>query len=269
MSTKSKFLSIISASLFAITVLLSPALAEVMDEGSPAPKPTMPLTTTPESAPLLVVVPPAQRDASPLKTAAGDCGSGTCPRSQDSFRHRWVFAPSIRYYRINTAQGVQHAYSSNGLPAFDRSTVGAGLEFYYRTDSDWQLGISMEEFGNKQESGADLGEFTSSRLGAWIGKDLLPNCTFDVTPGAYLGFGGASLLVLSGANDGRIEQSYAYAEPTISFAYQVSPRVKIGTALSYLLPIDLSTEAKGDNLGLSSLTTKAWSAQFQLHFGHF
>jgi hypothetical protein len=208
-----------------------------------------------------------------LLTAAfpvfADEPAGNEGKSCREYGRHWAFAPIFRYYGLNGLGGVERAFVTNGFSEFDRQTPGFGLLVNHHTDAGWQLGLGIDGVSQSDENGGSVAEYSSGRLGIWIGRDLLPGSPFDLTVGTQVGFGAAELLIVSAVQDGRVQESFAFLEPTLLVGYAVSQHVKLALGGSYLASASVSDKKQGDNLGVERVSPKAWSLQFQLLFGTF
>lgn len=199
-------------------------------------------------------------------TRDGEASHERCP-----YDHRYFKGGGIdilpRYFHLQDK--TSSAYTQGGFNSPSSDYFGLGLIFYQEFLSGWQLGVSLDWLGSSQDTGSNEASFNQGYFGIYFARNFTPHTPWDLTLGTVVGYGYATMEVLSPALNGRMTEDSAILEPRLGLAYRVADRVKLGGMVSYLFPFAPSTSNRGQSLGLDRISAQGFSASLQLIFGHW
>ncbi len=158
-------------------------------------------------------------------------------------------------------------FSQSGFDVPSQNRLGLDFGFYGTAPTGWRFGLDFSFFSAHQTPGAPDAIYQQLYFGLLFGKNLLTDSQWDLFLGSSLGWGGAMVEVLSPSINGRLTESSFYFEPSLLLAHSVTEHLKLGLQASYVYPIELSSEAKGQGLGLGRISGQGWAATFQFILG--
>lgn len=203
---------------------------------------------------------------SPADTQAVDTDHDECPYS-----HRRFAGGALdilpRYFHLQNKTSA--AYAQGGFNAPSSDYFGIGMILYKDFSTGWQLGISWDWLGSSQDAGTSEASFNQGYFGLYFARNFTPRTPWDVTLGTVVGYGYATMEVLSPSLNGRLTEDSAIVEPRLGLAYRISRMVKVGGMVSYLFPFAPSTVSHGQSLGLDRISAQGFSASLQLILGHW
>jgi hypothetical protein len=183
-------------------------------------------------------------------------------------RSHWAVSISPRYYGLNS-NGYSSAFTGAGLAPPKSGTVGMDFSVYAMTDSQWQLGIGFGSVSTGSDNGATTANYSDGFIGFWFAKELQINNDFDITLGSLLGYGNATMEVITPGISGQTSESAFVIEPKIIASYKICSMLKIGISGSYIEPLGQSQSIKGNTLTSGNISLHGASAGVEFTIGHF
>ena len=211
----------------------------------------------------------------PLADATTPPADGTEGKTESSYEYeirdhlkRSLFIFSPRYFSMAN-NGHHGAFKSNGFVGPSNGLASFHFTFGRRHLDTIQYGLAIGVGAQSSEVGASEAEFRFTTIGFYGGYDFLGASDTDLVLGSNLGYGMASIQVLSTSQNGRVLDGAFFWEPSISVSRKLSERFRLGVVASYPLPFGNSATVKGQDLGSRDLVPRGATVGLQLIFGRF
>ncbi len=158
-------------------------------------------------------------------------------------------------------------FAQSGFDVPSKNRVGLDFGFYAVAPTGWRFGFDFSFFGLNESTGSPDATFQQFYFGALFGKNLISNSPWELFLGSSFGLGSALVEVLSPTVNGRLTESSFYIEPSLLVAHPISNNVKLGFQFSYVYPMNISSEAKGQSLGMGHISAQGWTGTLQFILG--
>ena len=199
---------------------------------------------------------------------AGICEDEECKSySEWARRWSWVIGPK---YVFQSNDRADTAFNTNGFPSPKKKLPGLNFELLRHCDHGWLFGIDFSWFGTERDSSNFEAEYRASTVGVKGGYDVLHGKgDSSLLLAGGLGLAGTKLTVFSTVRDGERSSASLYLEPSVSYYYRFTKRFRLGARASYLATLGDSSDSKGDNLGVTQIAPKGFSAALLFNIGRF
>lgn len=201
--------------------------------------------------------------------AAPVTSSDSEPAPAVGHSRRSQFSIEVLPTYIHLQDKLSSVFTQNGFNAPTQDRFGLGLLVFWEVPSHWQLGLGIDDTSFSQDNGAYEGSFDQEVLSLYLAYNFTAGTPFDLTLGSLMGYGVATLEILSPNLNGRVTEGSFVLEPRLGFAYRIARSTKIGLMGSYVLPVGQSQDSKGQSLGVGHISTQGPALSFQLIFGIF